>query len=90
MTPAHVVQISQQFFWVTLLLAAPALLTSLAVGLLISILQTLTSIQEQTLNFVPRLACVALVVALLAPWLARVATSYTILLLAHMHEIALR
>lgn len=90
MSPAQVVQLSQQFFWVVLLLAAPALLTSLVVGLVISIIQTLTSVQEQTLNFVPRLACVALVVALLAPWLARVATSYTIMLLSNMHEIALR
>lgn len=90
MSPAEVVQLTQQFFWIVLLLAAPALLTSLVVGLIISILQTLTSIQEQTLNFVPRLACVALVIVLLAPWLARVATAYTITLLRNMHEIALR
>lgn len=51
-----------------LLLAAPALVVSLAIGLVMSLLQAVTQIHEQTLSFVPRLIVVVVVVLLMLPW----------------------
>lgn len=52
-----------------LMLAAPILIAGLVIGLLVSIVQTVTSIQEQTLTFVPKIAAMILVGALMAPWI---------------------
>ena len=69
MTPQSVVTIGQQALTVMLLLAAPLLLTSLVVGLVVSVLQAATQINEMTLTFIPKLVgtLVALVVA--GPWM---------------------
>jgi flagellar biosynthesis protein FliQ len=68
-TPQSVVTIGQQALTVMLLLAAPMLLTSLVVGLIISVLQAATQINEMTLSFIPKLigTLVALIVA--GPWM---------------------
>lgn len=52
-----------------LMVAAPIVLTALVVGTVISLLQTLTSIQEQTLSFVPKLLACGLCLWLMAPWM---------------------
>jgi flagellar biosynthetic protein FliQ len=69
MTPQSVVTIGQQALTVMLLLAAPLLLTSLVIGLIVSVLQAATQINEMTLSFIPKLigTLVALVVA--GPWM---------------------
>ena len=69
MTPESVVTIGQHALTVMLLLAAPLLLTSLVVGLIVSVLQAATQINEMTLSFIPKLlgTMVALVVA--GPWM---------------------
>ena len=54
-----------RMLWVTALVAAPVLLASLAVGLVVGIIQAATSINEQTLTFVPKLAIIALVLVVL-------------------------
>lgn len=61
----------------TLLLSAPLLLTALAVGLVVSILQATTSIQEQTLTFVPKIFAILLVLALLGGWMLASLGDYT-------------
>jgi flagellar biosynthetic protein FliQ len=68
-TPESVVTIGQQALTVMLLLAAPLLITSLVVGLIVSVLQAATQINEMTLTFIPKLigTLVALVVA--GPWM---------------------
>jgi flagellar biosynthetic protein FliQ len=53
---------ADRMLWTTALLAAPVLLASLAVGLVIGLVQAATSVNEQTLTFVPKLAAIALVV----------------------------
>jgi len=53
----------------TLVVAGPLLITALVVGVLVSILQAVTQIQEQTLTFVPKLAAIALISFALMPWL---------------------
>jgi flagellar biosynthesis protein FliQ len=54
---------------VALKIAAPILLAGVVVGLIISLLQSVTSIQDQTLSFVPKIASMMLVAALLIPWI---------------------
>ena len=64
-----VVRIVSQGLYLVIKLAAPILLISLIIGLLISIFQTVTSIQEQTLTFVPKIVCVFLGLILLGNWM---------------------
>ena len=59
------------------ILAAPVLLTALVVGLIVSILQATTSIQEQTLTFVPKIGAIMLVIALLGGWMFTHLGEYT-------------
>ena len=58
-------------------LAAPILITALVVGLIVSILQATTSIQEQTLTFVPKIGAIMLVLALLGGWMFTHLAEYT-------------
>ena len=55
---------ADRMLWVTALVAAPVLLSSLAVGVVIGVIQAATSVNEQTLTFVPKLAIIALVLVL--------------------------
>ena len=57
--------------WTMLTVALPVLLVAMGVGLLIGIIQTATSIQEQTLIFIPKILTVFLFVTLVGPWMAR-------------------
>ncbi len=51
-------------------IAAPVLLAGVAIGLIVSLIQSITSIQDQTLTFVPKIATMLIVAALLLPWIA--------------------
>ena len=64
-----VIDIARQALYLILKTAAPMLITSLVVGLIISILQTVTSIQEQTLTFVPKLIAVFVIIMLFGGWI---------------------
>ncbi len=72
-----VLEIGSDFFYTLLLLALPALGASLVVGLIVAIFQTITSIQEQTLAFAPRLVAVAVVVAFTMSWAIQIAVHFT-------------
>ncbi len=72
-----VMDLIRGMLWVSLLLSGPVLLTALAVGLVIGLVQAVTSIQEQTLTFVPKIIAMALVLALLGGWMLRYLVSYT-------------
>ena len=69
MTEADVIDISTQMIWVIIKCAAPLLLVSLIVGLVISIFQTVTSIQEQTLTFIPKLLAIFITLLLTGSWI---------------------
>jgi flagellar biosynthesis protein FliQ len=69
MSPQSVVTIGQQALTVMLLLAAPLLLTSLVVGLIVSVLQAATQINEMTLSFIPKLVATLAVLVLAGPWM---------------------
>ncbi|WP_185255854.1 flagellar biosynthesis protein FliQ [Anaerocolumna chitinilytica] len=63
-----VIDIIREALWIIIKVSAPMLLVSLVVGLIISILQTITSIQEQTLTFVPKFIAIFLVIMLFGGW----------------------
>lgn len=69
MTTGQVVDIASQAIWLIIECATPLLLVSLVVGLIISIFQTVTSIQEQTLTFVPKILVMFLMIILTGDWL---------------------
>jgi flagellar biosynthetic protein FliQ len=87
MNAAEVLEIGQDLIWTSLLLALPALLISLVVGLVISILQTITSIQDQTLTFVPRLVAVGLAFVFTMTWSLNLAIHFTVRMLARAAEV---
>lgn len=64
-----------------LILSGPVLLIGLGVGLIISIFQATTSIQEQTLTFVPKIAAILIAIALFGPWMLQTVSSYTVSLI---------
>ena len=71
-----------------LLIISPILIVAVVVGLIVSLIQSATSIQEQTLSFVPKLVAVALVLVLLSPWMLRNLMQFTTSHLARMAEVA--
>lgn len=78
MTPDTVLEIGQQALKVTALLAGPMLISVLIVGLLVGMFQTVTSIQEMTLSFIPKLIILALVLGMLGPWMLSIITDFTL------------
>ncbi len=75
------VTLARQALATTFWLAAPILVVAIAVGLVISILQVMTSIQDTAISTVPRLAAVGLVIVILMPWFVRKLVMYTAQLL---------
>jgi flagellar biosynthetic protein FliQ len=76
-TDSTVIHLAVWMMTITAELAAPFLLTSLAIGLAISLIQSITQLQEATLTFVPKLAGVALVIVLAGHWMLNSLVSYT-------------
>lgn len=70
-----------------LILAAPILIIGMAVGLIISILQATTSIQEQTLSFVPKIAAILLALIMFGPWMFTTLSQYTQNLFARIPDM---
>ena len=87
MSTPEVIGIGRDLLTTALLLALPTLVVSLVVGLVISVLQAATSIQEQTLNFVPRMLALGAVVLLTLPWSLQVATHFTARMLWKAAEV---
>lgn len=77
MTPETVLYLGREALYITLLVSAPILGGSLLIGLLISVFQATTQIQEQTLTFVPKIVVVLLVVAFFGPWMLKVLSAFT-------------
>lgn len=88
MEPSQVIQIGRDLLLTCLLLSLPAVVISLVVGLCISILQTITSVQEQTLSFAPRIIAVGAVLIIMLPWMIRVASGFTVRMLERVVEAA--
>lgn len=86
MNSAEIIQLSTDLLLTAVVLALPAVLASLIVGMVISILQTMTSIQEQTLTFAPRILAVAAVLILSMPWTLQTTSAFTMRMMAHLVE----
>ena len=80
MTADQVTQIMGEAIFMIITISAPLLITSLVVGLIVSIFQTVTSIHEQTLTFVPKIISVFLLLMLLGNWMITEITDYITLL----------
>ena len=76
MTEQQVLDITREAVFLVIKCSAPLLLISLIVGLVISIFQTITSIQEQTLTFVPKILAIFIGIMLLGSWIANSITTY--------------
>lgn len=77
MTETGIIEIAQQALLISVKLAAPILLVSLAIGVLISLLQAVTQVQEMTVSFVPKLVGVAAVLLVSGGWMLRELTTFT-------------
>jgi flagellar biosynthetic protein FliQ len=76
MTQEVIIGLATEAIRVLLLVAAPVLLAGLIVGVLISIFQTATSIQDQTLTFIPKIIVVLLMVLISLPWMMQIMMDY--------------
>jgi flagellar biosynthetic protein FliQ len=77
MTPGAAIDLSHQALLVSLVLAGPIMAIGMVVGLIISVLQAVTQLQEQTLAFVPKIVAMGLASALFIPWLTSRMIEYT-------------
>jgi flagellar biosynthetic protein FliQ len=77
MTPETVMTIGRHALEVTVMLAAPLLLVTLAVGLLVGIFQAATQINEMTLSFIPKLLAMAVTLLVAGPWMLSQLMGYT-------------
>ncbi|MDO5403580.1 MAG: flagellar biosynthesis protein FliQ [Eubacteriales bacterium] len=76
MTTGDVISVARQTIWIITKTAIPILLVSMVVGLIISLFQTLTSIQEQTLTFVPKLIAILLALMVMGTWILNEIVSF--------------
>jgi flagellar biosynthetic protein FliQ len=76
MTPQTVLTLAQQALWITALVSAPLLLTALVVGLVVSIFQAATQINEMTLSFIPKLLAMFAALVLAGPWMLALLVDY--------------
>ena len=86
MTPDLVAELLRQLMKEAMILSAPVLVAAVVLGFLFSLLQTLTSIQEQSLTSVPRLAAVALILLVGMPWFLARMVAYTRILITDFHR----
>lgn len=89
MTPDQAIQIAREAMLVTLLLSAPMLGFGLIVGLLVSIFQAVTQINEMTLTFIPKILAVAAALAIFLPWIVNTLVDFTVNLLNQLPNYAL-
>ena len=76
MTPESVMTLGRQGVEVTLMLAAPLLLAALAIGLIVSIFQAATQINEMTLSFIPKMVGIFVMLVIAGPWMITIITGF--------------
>jgi flagellar biosynthetic protein FliQ len=82
-----VTEVGRDLFWTALLVALPALAVSFVVGLIVSIFQTVTSIQDQTLSFVPRVLLTGLAIVLTLTFTLGIAIAFTVRMFLRAAEV---
>ena len=78
MTEAYLLELGQRTLVIFLQLAGPILLFSLGVGLLVSILQAVTQIQDMTITFIPKILATLLALAIFGPWMLQQLVRFTV------------
>jgi flagellar biosynthetic protein FliQ len=86
MTPDLVAELLRQLMKEAMILAAPVLVASALLSFVLSLFQTLTSLQDQSLTSVPRLAAVAFILLVGMPWFLERMAAYTRVLLTDLHR----
>ena len=87
MTPETITTIAQQALWVTFLVALPLLGVALVVGLVVSLIQAATQLNEMTLSFVPKVLAIGLTAVLAGPWMLHVMMDFTTRLLQSIPQM---
>lgn len=87
MEMSDAIMIGRDLMYTALLMVAPIVIVSLVVGLFISIAQTITSIQEQTLTFAPRIVAVVVTIVVLTPWYLSTLKTFTIDIIETMNKM---
>lgn len=87
-TPTLAVDLARQSLLMVLVVGGPMLGIGLVVGLVVSIVQTATSIQEQTLTFIPKILAMLVSVVVFGPWMLRELSAFTAKLILRMTELA--
>lgn len=87
-TEATVCNLFSETFMLTLKLSVPILMLGMIIGILVSIFQTATSIQEQTLTFIPKLVITALALIGLSPWMLQQIMLFTINLMGNLEKFS--
>lgn len=77
MTDQAVIDLGSRAIWVALQVSAPALLATLFIGILVSIFQAATQINEQTLSFIPKILVLTVALVLCGPWILQVMIGFT-------------
>jgi flagellar biosynthetic protein FliQ len=88
MSQDMILTLAKDALQITLMVSGPLLVVSLVVGVLISIIQVVTSIQDMTLSLVPRVVAVFVAFLLIFPWAMSVMITYTANLLGHLERFA--
>jgi flagellar biosynthetic protein FliQ len=86
MSSDFVIRLASEAVYTILQLSAPMIILALAVGLLVSVFQATTQIQEQTLAFVPKIVAVLISVLVFGPWILSNLVDYTFNLLSNLHH----
>lgn len=77
MTQEAAIELIRDTFMIVLTIAVPLLLAGMVIGLVVSLFQSVTSIQDQTLTFVPKIIIIVVVAVLLTPWMIELLTAFT-------------
>jgi flagellar biosynthesis protein FliQ len=88
MNPEFAAEVIKTLMFQAVTLASPILLAAMSVGLMISLFQSVTSIQEQTLTFVPKALCIVGLLVVLMPWMLRTLMEFTIAMIQKMPQMA--
>jgi len=88
MNPEFAAELIKTMMFQAVALAAPVLITALAVGLAVSLFQAVTSIHEQTLTFVPKALGIVAVLVVLLPWMLRSAIEFTVAVIERIPQMA--
>ena len=87
MDQSVVMEIGARAMWVTLQVALPVLVISLVVGLLVSIFQAVTQLQEPTLSFIPKILAVVAVIVVAGPWMLNALLAFTTQLFSGISQV---